>query len=39
MSYRTQIFVTRSSVAVVKGIKEGNPKLLGIYDSQGRKIK
>lgn len=39
MSYRTQIFVTRSSVAVVKGIKEGKPKLLGIYDSQGRKIK
>lgn len=39
MSYRTQVFVTRSSVAVVKGIKEGKPELLGIYDSQGRKIK
>ncbi|WML34924.1 YhfX family PLP-dependent enzyme [Clostridium sp. OS1-26] len=39
MSYRTQVFVTRSSVAVVKGIKEGKPELLGIYDSLGKKTK
>ncbi len=35
-SFRTQIFVTRSEVAVVKGIKDGNPKLVGVYDSQGK---
>lgn len=39
MSYRTQIFVTRSHVAVVAGIKENKPKLLGIFDSQGREVK
>lgn len=37
-AFRTQIFVTRSRVAVVKGICSGNPKVVGIYDSQGRKI-
>lgn len=36
--FRTQIFVTRSKVAVVEGISRGKPKLLGIYDSLGRKI-
>lgn len=35
MSFRTQIFVTRSKVAVVKGIQSGKPELAGIYDSQG----
>lgn len=34
-SFRTQIFVTRSEVAVVEGIQNGNPRLIGIYDSQG----
>lgn len=36
LSFRTQIFVTRSEVAVVGGIKSGNPELIGIYDSLGR---
>ena len=36
MCFRTQIFVTRSEVAVVSGISTGTPKLEGIYDSQGR---
>lgn len=36
MCFRTQIFVTRSEVAVVSGISTGAPKLEGIYDSQGR---
>lgn len=35
MAFRTQIFVTRSDVAVVEGIQSGSPKLAGIYDSQG----
>jgi len=32
---RSQIFVTRSHVAVVKGIQKGNPEIVGIYDSLG----
>lgn len=35
MSFRSQIFVTRSKVAIVKGISKGNPQIVGIYDSQG----
>lgn len=38
MAFRTQIFVTRSNVAIVKGIKSGKPEIVGIYDSQGRRI-
>ena len=34
-AFRTQIFVTRSQVALVTGIKQGRPQILGIYDSQG----
>jgi predicted amino acid racemase len=30
--FRTQIFVTRSQVAVVSGINENNPKLIGLFD-------
>ena len=36
MSFRTQVFVTRSEVAVVKGIQSGKPEIVGIYDSQGK---
>ncbi|MDX7990763.1 YhfX family PLP-dependent enzyme [Xenorhabdus littoralis] len=35
MCFRTQIFVTRSDVALVSGVQSGSPKLEGIYDSQG----
>lgn len=35
---RSQVFVTRSHVAVVKGIQKGNPEIVGIYDSLGREI-
>jgi predicted amino acid racemase len=35
MSFRTQVFVTRSKVAIVKGIQGDKPELVGIYDSQG----
>ncbi len=31
-AFRTQMFVTRAQVAVVSGIKENNPKLVGIFD-------
>lgn len=34
---RTQIFVTRSDVAVVSGIQSGNPTILGLFNSQGEK--
>ncbi|MCB5951793.1 YhfX family PLP-dependent enzyme [Enterococcus sp. BWT-B8] len=38
-AFRTQIFVTRSDVAVVSGIQSGSPKLEGIFDSQGNRIR
>ena len=39
MAYRTQIFTTRSHVAVVKGIQSGDPSLLGIYDPFGERVR
>lgn len=35
-AFRTQIFVTRSDVVLIKGIKNNNPEIIGIYDSFGR---
>ncbi|MGL5210123.1 YhfX family PLP-dependent enzyme [Cetobacterium sp.] len=37
-AFRTQIFVTRSSVALIEGVKSSNPKLVGVYDSLGREM-
>lgn len=37
MAFRSQIFVTRSDVVLVEGISAGKPKIVGVYDSQGRK--
>ncbi len=37
-SSRAQLFVTRSSVAVIKGIQHGNPKMVGIYNPFGLEI-
>ena len=37
MCFRTQIFVTRSDVAIVEGLHSSQPHIQGIYDSQGRK--
>lgn len=37
-SFRSQIFVTRSNVAVVEGIQRGKLRLLGLYDNLGREI-
>ena len=39
MCFRTQIFVTRSEVAVVKGLSAGKPELVGIYSALGQKLK
>ena len=39
MAYRTQVFTTRSYVAVVAGIQSGKPQILGIYDAQGEMIR
>lgn len=35
MSFRTQIFVTRSDVVLIDGIQSGKHRLLGRYDSRG----
>jgi predicted amino acid racemase len=38
-AFRTQIFVTRSQVALVEGIQRGKPSLKAIYDSTGKPVK
>ncbi len=38
-AFRTQVFVTRSEVALVKGIQTGDPEIIGIYDSLGKKLR
>jgi predicted amino acid racemase len=38
MAFRTQIFVTRSQVALVSGISRGNPQVDGIYTPFGRRV-
>ncbi|MDJ1130365.1 alanine racemase [Streptomyces iconiensis] len=35
LAFRTQVFVTRSTVAVVEGLSSGTPRLTGLYDSRG----
>ena len=35
MAFRTQIFTTRSHVAIVEGISQDSPRLLGIYTALG----
>lgn len=37
-AFRTQIFVTRSEVALVEGIQGDKPRISGIYDNLGNKI-
>ena len=39
MAYRTQVFTTRSHVAIVAGLSDGKPQLLGIYDALGERIR
>lgn len=38
MCFRTQVFTTRSSVAVVKGVGTDCPELLGIFNGLGERI-
>ncbi|MFB2844271.1 alanine racemase [Aeromonas jandaei] len=38
MAFRAQVFVTRSDVALIAGISTGTPKIIGLYDSQGREL-
>ena len=35
-AFRTQIFVTRSDVALIGGLSKNKPYIMGIYDSLGR---
>lgn len=35
MAFRFQMFVTRSSIAIVEGIQSGNPTIIGVYHTQG----
>lgn len=37
-SFRTQIFVTRAKVAVIDGVQNGTPALLGIFNAMGDEI-
>lgn len=36
--FRAQVFVTRAFVVPVEGIHSGNPKVKGIYNSEGRMV-
>ncbi|MEV0374296.1 alanine racemase [Streptomyces sp. NPDC050636] len=38
LAFRTQVFVTRSTVAVVSGLSSGAPRLTGCYDPWGRPL-
>jgi len=38
-SFRTQIFVTRSEVVLVEGIQKDEPRIIGVYDSLGNKLR
>lgn len=39
MCYRTQIFTTRSHVAIVEGLSKGQGRIAGLFDSLGNEIK
>lgn len=38
MAFRYQIFVTRSKVVLIKGLKDNNPEVIGVYNSLGGKV-
>ncbi|WP_295894500.1 YhfX family PLP-dependent enzyme [uncultured Vibrio sp.] len=38
MAYRTQVFVTRSDVALIRGVSSGNPQIVSIYDPLGNEV-
>lgn len=39
LAFRTQMFVTRSNVAVVSGLSSGTPSLTGLHDALGRALR
>ena len=39
MAFRTQIFVTRSSVALIDGLASGRPAIRGIFSPLGQRLK
>lgn len=39
MCARTQVFVTRSEVALVEGLSSGNPRLQGVYTALGERVR
>ena len=39
MCFRTQMFVTRSEVAVASGLSAGEPRLEGVFDAQGHRLR
>ncbi|MFV0381193.1 MAG: YhfX family PLP-dependent enzyme [Breznakia sp.] len=38
MAFRFQIFVTRSNIAIIEGIQNGNPEVVSLYTSLGDEI-
>ena len=38
MSFRFQIFTSRSNLVLVKGIKSNNPQVIGTYNAIGGKL-
>ena len=38
MCFRTQVFVTRSKVVIVEGLKDNKGKIVGTWDSLGKKL-
>lgn len=36
--FRNQVFVSRANVAVVEGVQDGEPELLGLFDRTGNQI-
>lgn len=38
-AFRTQMFVTRSTIAVVGGLTTGQPRIRGLYDAHGRTVR
>jgi hypothetical protein len=37
--FRVQAFVTRAYIGVVRGISRGAPKVAGVYDLAGRRVR
>ena len=37
--FRAQVFATRAYVAVVRGISRGRPRVAGVYDANGRRLR